>query len=375
MLARKYSKSINVIKVLILSREPESLGGVVDYVDMLKTNFRDNITVTDFVIGGRKYHKIYFQKILQPFIDGFRLLINVTSHGYDVIHLNPSLNKQSVLRDGFFLIILKLLGKKNIVVLFHGWEVEYLKKIEKHKAYAKLFCNIFSCGKILVLASEYKKQLIDLGFAIDQVDVVTTMFNGELFSGVSQPKSSKNFYILFLSRLIVEKGLYELLDAFEELVESYIHVRLIIAGDGPEFDKLKSVVETRGLRENVQFTGFIRNQKKVEIMAKANVFVLPTYHGEGCPVSLLEAMAAGLPVISSRVGAIPEIVENYRNGILLETVSKAQILKSLRFCLNNSSFLSKAGENNYKKAWGNYEASVVTGRMENVYAQIANNSG
>ncbi len=359
------------MKILVFSRESDNLGGVVNYLNILKSGFNENIDVTDFTIGYRKGNTNALANMLQPLRDGFRLLYHLMSHSYDVIHLNPSLNRKSVLRDGLFLAILKLLRQDKIVVFLHGWDESFFCNIKKNRIYSWVFRRLFSCRKILVLASAFRTELIDLGFDQEKIEVVTTMFDGDLFAQATKKRYTGKFKILFLSRLIVEKGPYELLDAFADLILSNDNLRLVIAGDGPEFKRLKAQVEEKKLQRWVHMPGYIRDTVKANILLNSDLFILPTYYGEGCPVSLLEAMAAGLPVISSRVGGVPEIVESYRNGIILGSVSKDEIFKALSYCFKNPRFVCSAGEINRKEAWEKYESSVVTKKMENLYGEIA----
>src|SRR5438067_2149347 len=123
--------------------------------------------------------------------------------------------------------------------------------------------------------------------------------------------------LLYMGRLVREKGLYELLEAVALVCSEGIATELIIAGSGPEELPLRQLAASRGL-EHVSFPGPVHGVAKLTLLQRADVSLLPTSNCEGLPYALLESMAAGVPVIATRVGAIPELVTDGVNGLLME---------------------------------------------------------
>ena len=108
----------------------------------------------------------------------------------------------------------------------------------------------------------------------------------------------------------------------------------------------------------------------MQLFADADVFVFPSYHGEGCPVSLLEAMAAGLPIISTDVGGISDIFINGQNGILLREVSPDELIAAIFRMLEDDELRRSAGQLNREIAWKRYEGAIVSRRIEQLYEQV-----
>jgi glycosyltransferase involved in cell wall biosynthesis len=360
-----------MLRVLILAPGIKPLGGVVNVLNALIANFSEKISADRFLIGSRIRKSNIFRRIYITLRDCLRLLNHVKKNKYDIIHVNPSIAIFSILRDGLFMITLQLTGFKNIVVFIHGWNSLLFNKIKRNILLRLIFLKIFSKAKaIIVLGSYFKSELIDIGFRTDNIHILSTMFNGEMFKTTCPKKGKNNIKLLFLSRVIKEKGIFELVDAFEIVRNDFPELSLFIAGDGSDLDIISRYVSEKSLDDFVFFTGFVKNGRKVKIFFETDIFILPTSHGEGCPVSLIEAMAAGLAVITTRVGGIPDIIEDDVNGILLNYPTASQIAAALKRLLNDRKFCNIIQDNNRRKAWEHYEAKTVTGIIENIYSHV-----
>ncbi len=123
------------------------------------------------------------------------------------------------------------------------------------------------------------------------------------------------FVITYTGRLIGGKGLEDLLRAARPLVERHPACRVLIVGEGELLARLQQLAGELGLLSHVIFAGFRRDVP--EVLAASDAFVLPSF-SEGLPLSVLEAMAAGKPVVVSRVGGVPEIVADGETGLMIE---------------------------------------------------------
>ena len=122
--------------------------------------------------------------------------------------------------------------------------------------------------------------------------------------------------VLFIGRLSQVKGMNVLLEAFAAVAPRHPHVRLTLVGDGPERPALERQVTDLGLSERVRFLGFVSQQTVAEELDRSDVFVLPSF-AEGLPVVLMEASAACLPVLTTRIAGIPELVEDGESGFIV----------------------------------------------------------
>jgi glycosyltransferase involved in cell wall biosynthesis len=360
------------VKVLILSPDSRSMGGVVNHVNLLIRYLSDRVHFERFVVGKRIGSVNPLSQFLAPVFDCARLFVRISRNDYSLVHLNPSLGIKAILRDGLFLIVLRVAQRKTVVVFWHGWDQQLAQRIKEHRLLRWLFGNVF--GKVsvtLVLAHCFRESLISMGFEPAKIRLSTTMFDGDTFEGLARVNRSGCNRLIFLSRLIKEKGTYELLKAFEFVAARFPKVHLVIAGDGPERLEMERWVAERDLHDKVTFTGYLRGKEKGQALLNADLFVFPTYHSEGCPIALLEAMGAGLAVVTTPVGAIPEIVENKINGIILKEPKPEKIAEAVYLFLRNQGLCKVVRQSNRRKAWANYEASVVATKIESIYREVA----
>lgn len=139
---------------------------------------------------------------------------------------------------------------------------------------------------------------------------------------VAPPADGAAWRLLQACRLIPKKGLTTTLLAFREILRFHPHARLTVAGDGPQGGELRALAAELGILDRVNFAGWCGPERLKELLAQTHVFLHPSEHTpggdrEGVPNSLLEAMAAGLPVVATTHGGIPEAVTDGVDGVLV----------------------------------------------------------
>ena len=175
--------------------------------------------------------------------------------------------------------------------------------------------------------------------------------------------------LMFLSRFVKGKGIYETLEAFELIRRQMPGATLLMAGDGPERAAMEKWVREHKLENDITFPGYLREENKVDMLVQAELFVFPT-HSEGCPVSLLEAMAVGLPVITTDVGGIPDVFIHRENGLMLSAPQGKDIADAVLELAGDRQMMVLMAKNNRQQAWSRYEASIVTARLEMLYNEL-----
>jgi len=148
--------------------------------------------------------------------------------------------------------------------------------------------------------------------------------------------------ILFLGRLAADKGIYDLLEAVAAVRASVPDVRLVCAGDG-ERAAVARQAERLGIADAVKFTGWVGPSGKRALLESAAVFALPSY-GEALPMSLLEALGAGVPTVTTPVGAIPEVVADGVTGCLVAPGDQAGLKRALAKLLLDRAYATRLGD-------------------------------
>ena len=175
-----------------------------------------------------------------------------------------------------------------------------------------------------------------------------------------------DFVIGFIGRLEEQKGITYLLQAIEKLNCSFSHLKVVIVGEGSLSGQF--LVQAISLRlTNVRFTGFQRDTPK--FLGMFDVFVLPSLF-EGLPVSAIQAMAAGLPVVASRVGGIEEVVEHEVTGLLVEPAHPQELAGALSRLVENPERRLKMGEQAREHAMLRFSAEAMVAKTEGIYAEL-----
>ena len=174
---------------------------------------------------------------------------------------------------------------------------------------------------------------------------VTRNPKGSLLGRVMGGVKGEEKYLLFFGRLAPERGVDRLLHA----MTAFPDARLIIAGDGEMEAQLKEQVKKNGLR-NVEFVGYKSGQELKQLIHNARAVVVPTLSHEIFGLSVLEAMALGKPVIASSRGALPELVENGKNGWLIDPDNMDEFRTALKECMSRDDIIEQFGTAAQQKA-------------------------
>lgn len=164
------------------------------------------------------------------------------------------------------------------------------------------------------------------------------------------------------------KGIPVLLDACRSLKEAGVSFRCAVAGDGPMRGELEARVAEHGLEGRVRFLGAVPEDEIPALLARADVFVLPSViqsdgQMEGIPVALMEAMAAGLPVVTSELSGIPELVEDGVSGVLVRPGSADGVAAAVRELLERPDRARPMGERGRAKVREEFDLAVCAGRL------------
>lgn len=175
--------------------------------------------------------------------------------------------------------------------------------------------------------------------------------------------------LLFLGAIIEKKGVFELLEAVAGLRERYPRCRLVLAGTGPAQAQVLARAAALGIASQVEMPGWVDAAARDARLAQAAVFVLPSYY-EGMPMSVLEAMAAGVPVIASDVGGIPELIAHGVDGLLIAPGDVPALTAALEGLLSDAPLRAAMGQAAQHKVERCYAAERVLEQVEGIYRDL-----
>ncbi|MFD2203313.1 glycosyltransferase family 4 protein [Shivajiella indica] len=266
-----------------------------------------------------------FLRLIKKYVQYFHLIKK-----YEYLLINPSLLPNSFYRDSFF-TYLGLIRNKKIIVFWHGWNEEFYNKLISSKLRQIIFKKTFSkADAFVILGKIFEQKLFDLGVNPDKKMLV--FFNSADNSHLIGKKLSrdisekKEITLLFIARFDKNKGMFKSVEIFKLVQKNFpeIKFKLILAGDGPEYKKLNAHINQQKIK-NIELTGFIGGAEKHKIFLRSDILLFPSHYGEGMPLSILEAMTYGLPIISSDVGGIPDLIIDGENGFMIPKNSNNEL--------------------------------------------------
>ena len=192
------------------------------------------------------------------------------------------------------------------------------------------------------------------------INKLTVLPNG-IDITVFTPPYNSNGYALYFGRLSKEKGVHTLLAAHQRVASS---LSLKVVGTGP-LEK-----ELREAYPRASFLGYCNGRALNDLIAQAMFVVVPSEWYENCSMVVLEAMAHGKPVVGSRIGGIPEQIEDGRSGLLFSMGSIDDLVKKMKYLMSNPQVIIEMGKNARKKFENEYDLSKHCQNLLSVYNQL-----
>lgn len=349
----------------MIGNHPSVHGGITSVIDQLLTHDweKDGISMSFIPSynGGNVVNKIMFFASAYHKIKKY-----VKKQKPDVVHIHMS-HHGSYERA---YLIYKLCKKNNISIVahLHGSEFQqyFYGCIKKKKENISAFFE--GCSTIIVLGEEWRNFISSIAVKAKITVLNNTVCIPEYTT--EQPEDVIDF--LFLGVLFKRKGVADLLSAVVKVVESGVignkRVKFNIAGTGPEEVILREYVAKNKLDKYVNFLGWIAGEEKIKQLSKNQVFVLPSYN-EGLPVSILEALSFGMPVISTQVGSISEVVMEAENGFLVEPGDIEGIAKAITEMIFNYTLRCRMAKQARRIAETRFNEESYFERLAQIYIE------
>jgi glycosyltransferase involved in cell wall biosynthesis len=217
----------------------------------------------------------------------------------------------SVVEKGLMCILARACGKGVVIRLSSGNVVEQARRSSAFAIWLRLVlkCAHVVCTQGPVWSEYYARMAPGKIAEIPNAIVLPPAHATRRTSGTPM--------LLYVGWVMKEKGIFELLDIFRDVRGRFPKARLVIAGSGGALQEFKQRCDSAGLAASVELLGWVDKARVYELLTQADVFAFPSY-AEGMPNAVLEAMAAGVPVVTSRVGGLVDLIRNGENGFAFE---------------------------------------------------------
>ena len=364
-----------------------SYGGsslVANYLAIGMANRGHEIDVFTTSIDSKDSIEIYKNMTIYRYGTTFRVLTSNISfgmfrtpikHDVDITHVHFDIPPGP-------LAGLRYAKRKNVplVVTYHGDWVEsfggFIRRagLSFHNKY--LVDKVLSYADVIISPSErYIEKSRFLGKYRDKIVAIPNGINlGEFDIGYSKEECRKRLglpvdkkILLFFGYLAPYKGPDVLVNAMSKSIKHVPDTELVFAGKGVMRGELEMLSKDLGIEKNVRFVGFVEDGLKPLYYKAADIFCLPSMMGTECyPLTILEAMACGVPIVASKIGGIPDAVRDGENGLLVQPRDSEVLADAIIYLLVNEDISEKMGKNGRKKVEG-YSWERIAEETEKVY--------
>ncbi len=346
--------------VLFVGPDYHAQGGIAAVLETYSENIRPFKFISTYDHSGALARQFLFLKAI------FSLIRRLTTDkDIRIVHAH-SAAKGSFVRKSILLGLARLFGRKTVLHVHSGSFHTYYEHAGIFRPYIRY---VFRKADVVICLSEKWYEFYSTQFRIRRLAIIRNVI--ERPAVLPRPVSSDGpVKLLFLGLVIEKKGIFDLLkvmDSYPDLFKDRLH--LSIGGKG-ETDRLEEMLHSKNLSGNVNFEGWVVGEKKNELLRNCDIYILPSYI-EGLPISILEAMAYGKPVISTNVGGIPEVVLPGKNGWLFNPGDLDALKKILEEVVNNRHLLKQYGDYSYELSAG-YAPQAVMSSLRNLYDRMLN---
>lgn len=259
------------------------------------------------------------------------------------------------------------------VTSFHGYDLSNFVACEENDVYKKLFLD---CDLCMPISDYWKKKLIELGCKEDRIKVHRMGIDLQKFNfSEKKIRPEESVKILTVGRLVEKKGHEYAIRAITKMIYRNKNVIYIIAGDGPLKNRLKSLVSESGINDYVNFLGAVDQNEVRKLYEQAHFLVLPSITAkngdkEGIPVVLMEAQAAGLPVISTYHSGIPEVITDGKSGFLVPEKDADALSDRILYLIEHPELWPEMGSYGRKVVEKNYNIKILNQQLVEIYQDI-----
>lgn len=343
----------NKSKILMVGPNTSSQGGISSVIKMYSDfNLNSgNVIYLASYSDGNLFLKVVFYCL---FIIRY-LFVLFFDKDINLVHIHTA-SRGSFLRKSLALIIAKLFNKK-VLVHIHGAEFSLFYKESAQNVQSLITDILNKCDGIIVLSKQWKESISK----ICSNENIKVLYNPTFIMDVKKINSSK-VKVLFMGRLGQRKGVYDIIEAAKNISSD---VCIELYGDG-EQEECQKIIKDNNLQFKVKIMGWISGDKKNEAFQSSDIYILPSYN-EGLPISILEAMSYGLPIISTPVGGTAEAVQDGLNGFLIEPGDCMLLAEKIDLLASDKSLREIMGQESHRIAKEKFDIKIVLEQLMEIY--------
>ena len=331
------------------------------YMKSIDVSYNDSLTS----LGKVSLNKFF--RILKNYLKLIRTLI---LYKPSIVYFQISHIGFGFFRDLVAVIIIKVISGCKIVYHIHG--IGYQQQASKNRLFKKAYKYAFKNEKVICISkassNDVKPYLSNKPFIV--YNTIEPLNN----VGAVNVKNNK-LRIVYLSNLIREKGIIVFMNSLLYL-KNYNFECFIIGNEADITAKeVNAFIDKNSLNGKAKYHGPVYGQEKFEILNSTDIFVFPTYYpNENSPLVIIEAMRAGVAVVSTNQGGIPELIEHGKNGLIAKKKNAEDLAINIEKLILNSELREKLGEKGKEKFREKYQFEAFEKNMKEVFEGVLNSN-
>lgn len=311
-----------------------------------------------------------FNKLILALKAVFLFVVKILTKNPSLVYVHIGSNA-SLYRESFFVVLAKIFGKKTVAHFHAGNVDEYLEKQSKS---GRKFISwaIGQSDKLIAVSKDSAEKLQKLA-PKNEIEIIVNAIDTKPFEFSQNRFENRSTIVrlLFVGAMGKLKGETDLADAIKIISTKNTDFRVSFLGFGGE-NLQKYCAEIR-IENFIEFVGAVSLTERLAFFEKADIFVLPTY-AEAMPMSVIEAMAAGLPIVSTTVGGIPELIEESEEGFLIEPANAQKLAEKLSILISDKDLRIKMGKKAQEKVGKELDFRVYTEKLKaSLFALVKKN--
>jgi 1,4-alpha-glucan branching enzyme len=359
------------LRILMLSWEfpPMTVGGLSRHVyDLSRHLVRQGceVHVVTTAIGGAPLHEVvegvhvHRVNVLKPdggefihfvlqlnlmMLDRCRALIDDEGYAFDLIHAHDWLVSEvaKALKRRYQLPLIATIHATE-----HGRNQGIYTDVQRH-IHQREWELTYEAHRIIVCSSFMKREVESVfNVPAEKITVLPNGVDKRLLQVPSHENSPLNSLhadgaepmVLFIGRLVPEKGVHVLLQAAPAILQEFPHAKFVVVGKGPMMDQLVATAQQLGIADRVAFLGFVADEERNRLLGAADVAVFPSLY-EPFGIVALEAMAAGTPVVASYTGGLVDVVQHEHNGLTVYPNDAQSLATQIKRILGDPDFATQ----------------------------------
>ena len=358
-------------RVVLCGPSRDSVSGVATHLNQLfGSSLAQDYTLLQFQVGSEGRSEGLLRKSVRYLTSPLDLAITINRFKPDIVHLNSSFEPKAYWRDLIYLLIARMSGCR-VVFQVHGGELPSRFLGRNRWMHAFLRWSLALPDVLVLLAEIERKEYQDFNAGRRILVIPNAIDLAEYDSQTTKTFDHDPFRLGYIGRLAEDKGIREVIEALIILrKEGIANLHLTIAGSGPYEAELIALVEQAGMADRVEFIGAVFGRDKLRFWNSIEIFTFPTYHREGLPYTVLEALASGTPQITTPVGGIPDVVRNGVEGLVIDSHDPQSIARAIRELQGDPERLRDMSQASIMRAHENYGVARLAQQFDGLYQEL-----